>query len=330
MIPQWAQDEGVQKNGPTWIVIGASGLLGCNFVLEARNRARVWATFQKHSIKIRQVTSVALDARDTKGCVELFRQVRPNWVLNAAALTDVDYCEQHPDEATQVNSMAAEGLALAARDVGAGFVQISTDSVFDGTRGGYRETDPTRPLNAYARSKVEAEERVLTASPHSLIIRTNFFGWGTGLKASYSEWLLTKLAAADPFPVFSDVSFNPLLTNTVATMVLDLTEQQHRGVVHLGSREPCTKLEFARKLAEIFGFDTTQAIRPTPIHAVSLRAPRPRQTSLNIRLAERLLSTSMPEIEGELVRLRDLAPELRRELRNSMNPVRENTCRSLP
>ncbi len=225
--------------------------------------------------------------------------------------------------------MAAEGLALAARDVGAGFVQISTDSVFDGARGGYRETDPTCPLNAYARSKLEAEERVLAVSPNSLIIRTNFFGWGTGLKPSYSEWLLTKLGAADPFPVFSDVSFNPLLTNTLATMVLDLAEQGRRGVVHLGSREPCTKLEFARMLAEIFGFDTTQAIRPTNFHAVSLRAPRPLQTNLNVQLAERLLSTPMPEIAGELVRLRELAPGLRSELRNSTTLVRENTCRNL-
>ena len=196
-------------------------------------------------------------------------------------------------------------------------VHVSTDSVFDGGRGNYSEVDAASPLNAYARSKLEGEERVRAACPDALVIRANFFGWGIGSKPSYSEWLLAKLEAGAPFSVFSDVSFNPLLANTLAEMVLDLTEQPQRGLVHLGSRETCTKLEFASHLAKVFGNASTQSIRPTPVDTMRLAAPRPHNTSLDTRLAERLLGRAMPGLLEDLSLLRDSAPELRDELRKS-------------
>jgi dTDP-4-dehydrorhamnose reductase len=326
MLNEFPQTPRDHEDGPTWVVLGASGLLGCNFVLEARKRASVWATFQKHPIEFSRCASFALDIRDAGSCSRLFEQARPDWVFNAAALTDVDYCEQHPDEAEEMNAIAAETVARAAREAGAGFVQVSTDSVFDGARGDYNEADSAGALNAYARSKLEGEGRVRTACPGALIIRANFFGWGIGAKPSYSEWLLAKLEAGTPFPVFSDVSFNPLLANTLAEMVLDLTEQPQRGIVHLGNQQPCTKLEFACHLARVFGIAATQSIRPTSVDAMGLAAARPHDTSLDTELGERLLGRPMPGLLEELALLRDSAPELRDELRKSTLGVREKTC----
>jgi dTDP-4-dehydrorhamnose reductase len=272
---------------------------------------------------------VALNICDTLSCERLFQDIHPDWILNSAALTDVEYCEKHPREAQEVNAIAAEGLARIARRIGAGFVHVSTDSVFDGAGAPYQEADAARPVNAYAKSKLEAEERVLSAYPAALVIRVNFFGWGAGPKPSYNEWLLARLEKVEPFPVFSDVSFNPLLANTVAEMILDLTEQSQRGLVHLGCREPCTKLEFAYSLAEVFGTATTHFIRPTPVDAVGLAARRPRKTNLNTQLVERLLRRPMPTLREELVRLFNFGLTLRVELLNAMTKVMQNTCGTL-
>ena len=321
ILTQRSQTAHRKNGGPTWIVLGASGLLGSNFALEARKRASVWATFLKHPIQLSRCTSVALNICDTMSSERLFQDIRPDWILNCAALTDVDYCEKHPGQAREINAIAAEGLARIARRIGAGFVHISTDSVFDGAGAPYQEVDAARPVNAYAQSKLEAEERVLSVYPAALVIRVNFFGWGAGPKPSYNEWLLTRLERAEPFPVFSDVSFNPLLANTVAEMILDLTEQSQRGLVHLGCREPCTKLEFAYSLAEVFGTATTHFIRPATVDAVGLVARRPRRTNLDTQLAERLLGRPMPTLREELVRLLNLRSTLLHELLNIMTKV---------
>jgi len=273
---------------------------------------------------------MALNICDTLSCERLFQDIRPDWILNSAALTDVEYCEKHPVEAQEVNAIAAGGLARIARRIGAGFVHVSTDSVFDGADAPYHEADAARPVNAYAQSKLEAEERVLSAHPAALVIRVNFFGWGLGPKPSYNEWLLARLDRGEPFPVFSDVSFNPLLANTVAEMILHLTEQSQRGLVHLGCREPCTKLEFSYSLAEVFGTATTHLIRPTPVDSVDLTARRPRNTNLDTQLGERLLGRPMPTLREELVRLFDLGSTSRVELLTSATKLTENTCGTLP
>lgn len=318
MLAQSVPGSNNQGNQCTWIVFGASGLLGSNFVIEARKAANVWAAFCKHRVRFEHCRTIALDLRNAEEVIRLLESVRPTHVLNAAALTDVDYCELHPEEAREINAIAAENIAQAACRIGAKLVYVSTDSVFDGERGNYSEQDRTKPLNEYARSKLEGEQRTHAAHPEPLVVRTNMFGWGTGIKLSFSEWLSEGLEARRSLPIFNDVWFNPLLVNTLSKMILDLAEKPLRGVIHLATRKSCTKMEFAYKLADVFGFTSKHAFRPTPIEEVGLRARRPHDTSLDCQYAERLLGRPMPGLTEELFRLRHLAAcGIRGELRSS-------------
>ena len=104
--------------------------------------------------------SKRLDLTNARSVRRLIQRLQPDCIIHCAALTAVDWCEDHPDETRAVNVGVSENLAKSAYESGAGFVYISTDSVFDGTKHMYREEDQPNPLNLYAASKLEAEKIV--------------------------------------------------------------------------------------------------------------------------------------------------------------------------
>src|SRR2546428_4648093 len=144
-----------------------------------------------------------LDIRDSSAVKALVRSVEPNLVLNAAAMTDVDGCEADPDEAKEVNETAAGQLARISKQVGAAFVHISTDYVFDGTGPVTEDTDP-HPLNTYGATKLFGERVVRQAHPDSAVLRlSSVFGWNRlSSKTNAVTWILQKLEAGqDVSPV---------------------------------------------------------------------------------------------------------------------------------
>ena len=156
------------------LVTGASGLLGANFVSVARKHDRhLVALTHRHSLPDSEVQSVTVDLTDQQEVKKLIHDLRPTWIVHCAALTNVDLCEEQPETATLVNTTASRNLAREASMVDAGFVYISTDSVFDGEKGQYSEDDHPNPLNVYGRSKLAGEMAVIEELEESLVIRTN-------------------------------------------------------------------------------------------------------------------------------------------------------------
>ena len=152
------------------LVIGASGQVGAALlrVLAARGHQAV-GTWAHHAYP----GLVPLDLTDGASLVRLLGDLRPDWVLCPAALSHVDYCEEHPDEAFAVNVHAPFAAAKTAARAGAGFVYYSSDYVFDGVGGPFVEEHPPRPLGVYGRSKAEGEAAVLSALDRALVVRTS-------------------------------------------------------------------------------------------------------------------------------------------------------------
>ena len=173
--------------------------------------------------------------------------------MHCAAATDVDWCERNPEGAHRINALLTGSLAAASREVDAAFVFISTDAVFDGRRGGYSETDAPSPVNVYGASKLAGETAAQNETDNLLIVRTNIFGWNFQLRLSLAEWMLSRLEADQTVPGFIDVTFSPILVNQLAETIFDLLEAGARGVIHAGSEDFCTKFQFARLVAEVFG-----------------------------------------------------------------------------
>lgn len=276
------------------LVTGATGLLG-PYLAAAIGTRDLAATFVGlSSVPEGRPDWVTCDLAVARDVEALWHQVQPELVVHAAALTSVDLCESNPGLADAVNRGTTAALASLAAGSDARIVFVSTDSVFDGTRGGYAEDDTTAPLNVYARSKLAAEEALVAATDH-LAVRTNFFGRsprGHGLV----EWLLRELDSGRPIVGFADVVFSPLHCGALAELLLDLALGGTRGILHLGSAEPTTKLDFAQRIARAYGLDVG-LISAGRLDDVALRAPRPRDTSLHCARAAAILGRSLPSVQ---------------------------------
>lgn len=270
------------------LLTGASGLLG-GYLQPALRTAGVTLVPVSHMTPPRDPDGIVCDLTDERAATQLVAQIAPDLIIHGAALTDVDLCEAEPALADAVNRRSTEHLAAAAEKSGARLAFVSTDSVFDGVGGNYAEDAEPTPLNEYARSKVRAESHAL-ATTRGICFRTNFFGRsdrGHGL----AEWLLRELGAEREVIGFEDVLFTPLYCRDAAEAIAELALGDVRGIVHL-SGDPLNKFEFALLVAEHFGFDGSFVRRGT-VADVQLKAPRPRNTTLDNTLLQSLLGRQL-------------------------------------
>ncbi len=279
------------------VITGAAGLLGSNLM----------ADFSGLELPVSGMDRSVCDLTDAAATTRVVEELEPSCIIHAAALTQVDWCESHPQETWNTNVEASRTLAQVARRIGARMVYISTDSVFDGARGHYSETDEPGPLNVYATSKLAGERAVLAELPDALIVRTVIYGWSRSGR-TFAEWILSQLTAGVDVPGFDDAIFSPVLVNDLGRLLLALLDRGASGVCHVAASEACSKFEFARALAKTFGFDPAQ-VRRASLRSASLIARRPLNVSLETSYAERLLGRVMPSVQSGLDGFRLAAKE---------------------
>jgi dTDP-4-dehydrorhamnose reductase len=217
----------------------------------------------------------------------------------------VDWCERNHDECLRLNVDVSRNVAEAAKASGAKLVYISTDSVFDGNVGQYRETDPVSPLNVYAKSKLLGERAIAEVLPESLIVRTSIYGWNLQEKLSLSEWMLKQFKTGSRFSGFDDIVFSPILVNELADCLAEMMTLDLHGIFHVGGSEHCSKFEFAEYLADTFGHDP-HLVERSKIEFSKLPAVRPRNTSLDIEKLRQALGHGTSRIREGLERFKSL------------------------
>jgi dTDP-4-dehydrorhamnose reductase len=289
-------------------ITGVSGLLGLNVAWQLRDRFEIHGCYNSHPLLAPGIRAVRCDLAQSDAVGALLMSVRPGVIINAAGLTSVDRCESDPDLARRLNVEAATLLARIATTIGSRLIHVSTDHLFDGVAARRSESDVVSPLNVYARTKWQAELRVLEACPTALVVRTNFFGWGTSRRESFSDWVLNGLEQARRLPMFDDVFFTPILVNDLIDRFVSLFDRGASGVLHVGGADRLSKFQFGVRLARTFGYPET-GIVPVPIDAMKLGAPRPRDMSLDSRQAELLLGSPMPTLDDGFARLQRLSRE---------------------
>ena len=275
--------------------VGGTGLLGQYIGQEALRRGhQLIATYRGRRGPDERIEWHRLDIRDSSAVKALVRSVEPELVLNAAAMTDVDGCEAHPDEAKSVNETAAGQLASISNEVGATFFHISTDYVFDGTGPAAEDTDP-HPLNVYGETKLFGERAVRQSHPDALILRlSSVFGWNRlSSKTNAVTWILQKLEAGQEVPLFHDQMVTPTYARTAAEVAFDLWDQHTSGLFHVSCRDCASRVEMGRAVADVFQISNPR-LNPIPLASVALRAKRPLAPCLVVRKVEETLKKPMP------------------------------------
>ncbi len=287
------------------LITGASGLLGSNLARDLGARLPVTGIYHQHPVELPGVRMVAADLIQPAIAHQLLTDEQPELVIHCAAATVIDECERNPQLAQRLNRDMAETVAAATEAVGASLIHISTDAVYDGVQGSYRETDKASPINAYGRSKLDGEAAVQLAHRSALIVRTNLFGWNLPHKSNLIEWFLGRLMDGQECPGFTDVYFSPILVNQLGDLLLELTEAEASGVLHVAGATCLSKYEFGRMLAGAFGFDP-ELVRAAELSGAQLGAPRGRRLCLDCSRAEQLLGQAMPALEAGMRRLWEL------------------------
>ena len=299
------------------LVTGISGLLGANFALEARDQFEITGVYHQHRIAMAGVDCIAGDLRSREAVNALLARVRPRIIVHFAAATNVDWCEEHPEQAWSSNTEVARHLAEWSGRQGSLMVLMSTDSVFSGERGNYSEHDRPAPVNVYAATKLASENLVREMCGNHIIVRANLYGWNAQPKVSLGEWIVQRLEAGLEVPGFTDVVFTPMLANSLATCIVQLIRRRAHGTIHVASREPLSKYDFARKLATVFGYPAKLCVQ-TQSSVAGFRARRPLNTSLDAGYAASTLDLSMLTVEEDLQRFKAMRVNgQREELRSS-------------
>ena len=279
------------------LVIGAPGQVGGALMRALEQRGHP-AHGTYHT---RPVAGMAqLDVADATAVSELLTTERPDVVFLTGALTAVDYCEDHPDEAHRTNVEGPRSAARAARAVGATLVHYSTEYVFDGQHGPYGEDDPISPMGVYAHSKAEGEQAVRDELADHLILRTTVvFNWDLDSK-NFAMQVWQRLSNGEAMRVPSDQIGNPTLADFLAEASVELVEKGVRGeTVNVVGRDRVPRTEFAVRLARRLGLDPA-LIQPITTPELHQRAPRPLNAGLKTEKLAALLGRPALSLDAAL------------------------------
>jgi len=272
------------------LVVGSNGLLGQKMAEQLIRGTSYHITLASvEQAPVRELESAPyrqLDITAHKEVRARVADVRPDVIINCAAMTNVDACETERELAWKINVSGVEYLAEAAKKHGARVVHLSSDYVFDGKGGPYAEDDRPEPLSYYGKSKLASENVLRSAGIPYIVARTMvLYGQAPGVKANFALWLIQSLQARQTVRIVDDQTGNPTLVDDLAYGLLRAIELEKTGLYHLAGRDILSRYEFAVRLARVFGLDEALVL---PIKTASLKQPaaRPLKSGLITLKAE--------------------------------------------
>jgi len=219
----------------------------------------------------------SLDITDLDCAVKTVRDARPDILIHAAAFTDVDACETDPEKAYLVNGIGTRNMAIACEEIHCPIFHISSDYVFDGTKGSsYDEWDKTNPISQYGLSKLMAEQFITSLTNRFYIVRTSWLFGSHG--KNFVETIIRLLTEKDSLRVVNDQFGSPTFTEDLATTIRQLTSKGY-GIYHATNSGVCSWHEFAVKISDLICID--KPIIPVTSEEFKRPARRPTQSGLN-------------------------------------------------
>ena len=287
----------------TVLIVGASGFLGGALCGLPDAGMRLVPTVRERRRQFTGDDCWQMDITDPAQVDSVIAAVRPRWVINTAAATSVDGCEEDPAWAHRVHVDGTRHLVRACERASCGLITLSTNYVFDGTAGPYGEDDEPDPPNVYGRTKLEAEHLVLGAGCPGAVVRTAvLFGYRPGSRPNFLTWAVGSLARGERIRVVTDERANPTLVDDLAAFLVFLCLRDFQGLIHFAGGELLTRYEMVEQICACFGLDDRLAI-PVSSAELAQKAPRPLEAGLTIDRARRLFDRPISSFSENLQRL---------------------------
>ncbi|MDD4879138.1 MAG: dTDP-4-dehydrorhamnose reductase [Candidatus Omnitrophica bacterium] len=241
------------------LITGATGMLGCDLCKEFSRAGDVagLARGNREAKQCRASQLLAADITDRDGVARIVRKLKPDVVINSAALSDVNFCELNPEEAFKINAEGAKNAADAAEEAGALFIQISTDYVFDGDKGSaYTEEDKPNPVSVYGDSKLAADDYVRSNIGKYAIIRSSWMFGPCG--KNFVDFVVESAKRGDSIRAVGEKYGNPTYTVDLAKAVYGLSAKIREnkapsGIYNITNEGACSRYELAKEIAGLCG-----------------------------------------------------------------------------
>ncbi|MHB2153858.1 dTDP-4-dehydrorhamnose reductase [Calditrichota bacterium GD2] len=267
------------------VVVGANGLLGQNLIKRFRKKHQIFAASVEEQpfFPADHVYSYTqLDITNRVAVIDFLQTIKPDIVVNAAAFTNVDACEEQPEQCWSVNVRGVEYLVDASRSFNPIFIHVSTDYVFDGENGPYSEEDEPNPRGNYARSKLAAEHVVENSNLEYIIARTQvLFGVANGVRHNFVTWVIEQLTNNKKIRIVDDQIGTPTYAPDFCEAIDRLLEREAFGLFHVSGAEIISRYDFAVKIAQVFELDASLIERITS-KELKQKAPRPMNSAFKV------------------------------------------------
>lgn len=287
------------------LITGSNGLLGQKMVNQLHKEHGVFLATslgENRNSLCPSENYTALDITDAVQIAAVFNAFSPTVVVNTAAMTNVDACEENEKQCRLINVEAVNLLFEASKHCGAHFIQLSTDFVFDGEKGNYSEEDERNPLSIYAQSKVDAEDVLLNSEYLNWSILRTIIVFGQAENLSRSNivlWAKSALAEEKPLSIVNDQFRAPTWADDLAWACIRTAQLKAQGIFHIAGPETMSIYDLVCRIARFHGFKT-DSITPVSSTTLNQKAKRPPKTGFKLDKARKILNYKPMTIEETL------------------------------
>jgi len=238
------------------ILITGTGFFSTNlFYSYDKEKYEIWAATRrinhKFSIPLYEVKSYSYTE-----LLNLIQQFKPDAIINAAALTNIEYCEKNEPEASSVNSKIPKDLAKICKQNNILLIQISTDQFYSVPAQKRDEKVNPIPLNIYGKTKLQGEESIIESLCDYIIIRTNFFGISLNGRSTFLDEVIKNLVLKKNTFGFQNYFFNPIYIPKLIQIIFHLIEIQFRGIINITSSNCISKYKFIELISKELKLDS--------------------------------------------------------------------------
>lgn len=286
------------------LITGGSGFVGTYLTSRAAEKYQVYSAYYTHTPNNPCVTSIKMDLTNEKIIQSKLNHIQPEIIIHTAAISKPDVCEKYKGMTEKVNIQATEILAGWAKKHEARFIFTSSDMVFDGKQGNYSETDSPNPLSFYGETKALAEQKLMEMESNCAIARVALvYGIGTSYHSNFFHAMVKHLQHDEKVNLFHDQFRTPIYVGNLAEVLIELAENNHIGIIHLGGKERISRWDFGLKACEILDLPE-ELLQRTSMYDFPSAASRPRDVSMDIRLANHILNTKLLDCSEGLNRVK--------------------------
>jgi dTDP-4-dehydrorhamnose reductase len=281
-----------------FLVTGAAGLIGFQVVKDLlKLNHTVYSCY--HNEKPSHGTLTCLDLTNQEKVIQTLKEIKPDRIIHLAAITDVDLCETEREMTTLLNVNATETIAKQAAKQNIFFLYLSTDYIFDGRDGTKKETDLPNPLGFYGKSKLDGENILNKITSKWAIARTSTPFGIHHRKKTFPLWVKENLQLKKEISVIDDQFTSPTYVPNLSKMLIEVTIRQITGIIHLAGATRISRFELAKQIADKLNIDKELLI-PIKTDEMNWKAQRPKDSSLDVSLATKILDEKPQKIEQSL------------------------------